>query len=262
MAYTPNREETVYDDPPNGEAIVKLIKNKKMQVKFLDTNKNEFAGKQYKVSEWPDGINPKQLPGNNWKIRLNNDGKGIFSISPYNGQFKVKVKKFVSKEGEPPAQRYMDKWKYPDYVFFVILEIVDGEKACIGMEIFLMVHYRFDEDEDGNVKYTKWNERSNTVQTDRFLRLSGAWDKGALEFEDNLCPAFQKRILKADKTFNVSMENGFVAYMSGNGSDEIDDDDPFWEEDAEEKPKKTKKKKSKKVKVEEDVPFDWKEDDE
>ena len=220
MVYKPNREVTVFDDPPNGIAIVKLIANKQLGVKFLDTNKNDFAGKRYKVSEWPEGINPRLLPDNEWKIKLNNDENGIYSISPQNGQFKVKVKRFVSKDGEDPAPKYMDKWKYPDWVFFVILEIVEGLESCIGMEIFLMLHYRFTEDkeeadEKGNpyAKYTKWDERSRTIQLDEFLTYSGGWDKGAMKFLDNLLPEFQKRIMKASKTFGVIVKNGFVDYM-------------------------------------------------
>jgi hypothetical protein len=213
--------------------MVKLIKNRRLEVHFLDSNENEFAGKTYTVSDWPENIkNPKLLPGNEWNIKLNNDEKSIYSISPQNGQFLVKVKKFVSKEGVPPTPKFMRDWKYPDHVFFVLLEIVGGLESCIGMEILLMVPYRFDEDEDGNTKYTKWNDRSNTVKTDQFLTYSGGWDVGALKFDDNLLPAFQKRILKADKTFGVIVKNGFVDYMiSGQSSENPETDKENWADD-------------------------------
>lgn len=263
--WKPKRSESAgFDANPNGIATVKLLKNKRLGILFSEGG--EFAGKKYKVSEWPEHINPKLLPGAEWYIKLNGKGDEIFAISPQDGFFQVKVQKFVSKEGEPPAPRYMKNWQYPDWVFYVLLEVVSGLEAAVGMTIIYQLPYRFEEGEDGLAQYSKWNEKSNTLKLDEFLEYADAWKSDQpLMFSDNLLPLLQKRVLKAGNTFGVFLKGGYVDYVTAGSKNEVEEVGDDWEEDdppfEEEKPKKKKKKKAKEVPEEtnddEEVDFEW-----
>ena len=246
------RNETEFEKSPNGFAQVKLLKNKRLGIKFLDDDPGAFAGQKFKVSEWPDFVKPKALPGVIWKIGLNNKHDGIFSIAPSNGFFEVKVKHFQSKEGQPPVPKFMDNWQYPDTVFFVVLEIVGGLEVAIGMEVFLMLRYRFKEGEDGMVEYTKYNDRSHTVMTVEFMEYTGA-DEKPLKYKDNILPDIQKRVLKQGKTFGIFMKDGWVNSLSEVHSEPSAEVETWEDESVEEKPKEKKKK----AKKEESDDFPW-----
>ena len=278
MVYRPARRKVEFNDP-KGIARIKQGKKKgTLIVWFSEDNDNDFAGKKFKVAEWPDFIQKTEaLEGKEWYIRLNNSEDGIYSISPQSGMFTGKVQKFSSSENSPPVPKLIERVSsegkpYSYLQFIALIEIVDGDKSCIGMVMPYYLRYNFAEKKEtdeygkkGEAEYTDWGSASakHTPKLDEFLVIAGAWDAGPVKFEDNILPKLQKRISKVSKTFKFVVKNGWIDTLYADSSTQIDnDDDPFWEEDAEEKPKKTKKKKSKKAKVEEDVPFDWKEDDE
>jgi len=247
------RDVSTFEANPSGLATIKRLKGRRLGVTFNDANSNEFAGKKYKVSEWPEFVNPKGLPGLEWFVKLTNKGDEIYSIAPQSGFFKVRFKEFTHKDGEPPVPKFMSDWKYPETMFFAILEIVGDLKAAEGMQVVAMLPYRFDEDEDGNVKYTKVGERSNTMKLIDFMTYAGLDENKPMKFLENLLPKLQKRLLKADKVFGVLMKNGFVDSYS-EVHDSLPDDNEDWEDDEvpfeEDKPKKKKKK-------DKDEDFDW-----
>jgi len=224
------RQETKFDENPNGVATIVLLKGRKLGVVFGETSK--FAGQKYRVSEWPDEINPKLLPGNEWMVNLTGkDNDEIFSIRPVDGYFEVKFVGFPHKDGEPPVPKYMADWKYPDTVFFALLEIVGGLDAAKGMTVSAMLPYRFDADEDGNVMYTKVSDRSNTVKTMEFMDLVGA-DKTPMKFSENILPDIQRRALKSKTMFGIFLKNGYVDYFSKAHSQEIEEvEDVGWEDE-------------------------------
>ena len=238
MAYQPKTKESAFEENPNGVAMVQRLKDKSLGIKFSESTGNDFAGKKYRVREWPDYVKPKKVSGRTWRIRLTNDGNGIYSIAPQSGMFTGRVQKIVSKEGEPPVPKFKD-YTYQGklieyYQFTTLIEIVDGDDACIGMVIPYTLRYNFGEDEDGSVMYTHGG--SNAVHTPRlrdFLGLVGAWDKGEMKFSDNLLPKIQKRMLKAAKTFKFVVKDGWIDTIYADHSDEVEeapwDDEEDWD---------------------------------
>jgi len=231
------REASVYSDNPEGIATISLLSGKRLKVTYKDDNTKGFAGKSYNVSKWPEGILPKLLPGYEWSVKLcGKDGDEIFSISPLNGYFEGDFVEFSHKVGEEPAQKFMENWKYPDFVFFAILKITKGLPAAVGMCVTAMLPYRFDVDEDGNTKYTKVSDRSNTQKTIEFMNVTGA-DDTSLVFVDNLLPTIQKRILKNGRKLGFLMKNGYVdSFTEVYSANAADDEEDEW--DTEDVPEK------------------------
>ena len=257
MAYSPKRKATTFEPSPSGVGKISLLKGKKLGVHFSPDNKNDWAGEKFKVSSWPDYVaSPKLLPDRQWYIRLGNDEKSIFAISPTSGMFTGRCVGFSSKEGEPPVPKTSNPHpQYGSYQFFnALIEITDGDEACVGMTLSYHLRYNFGEDADGLVEYTNWGSDSAThsPRLDEFLGMVGAWDKGEIQFSDNILPTLQKRILRANRSFQFVMKDGWIDTLYEDN--EPRPADPAWDDD--EKPKKKKKKKDKKV-VETVEDLDW-----
>jgi len=237
MVYKPKVKKSAYEEAPNGVGTVTLLKNRNIGVKFLEDNDNEFAGKKYKVTDWPNHVNPKNLPGRKWFVRLGNDKKSIFSISPQSGMFTGKVQSFASAEGQPPVPKTKDyTWegRVISYRYFtVLIEIMDGDEACVGMLMPYVLRYNFDEDEEGNACYTHWGKNAvHTPKLHEFLSLVGAWDQGEVEWEDNILPTLQKRILKAGKTFKFVVKDGWIDTIYEDESFVGESEEESWEDES------------------------------
>jgi hypothetical protein len=233
MAYRPGRRKVKYPKNPSGVARIKAGKKSgTLIVWFSEDNDNEFADKKYKVTGWPDFIRkPKKLAGREWYVKLNNDHNEIYSISPQSGMFTGKMEKFISSEGAEPAPELINKTsqegKPYSYLQFV----------CIGMEMLYYLRHNFaakEEDDEygekGDAEYTNWGKNSiHTPKLDEFLTVTGAWDKGPIKFIDNLLPKLQKRILKADKSFQFIVKNGWIdtLYVDSSVSDDEDGEEEF-----------------------------------
>lgn len=152
-------------------------------------------------------------------VRLSQDKTKIESMSPLNGSFRVKTNSFISKEGEEPAPYVVVNQKYQtsSEKFNVLLDIVGPKYA--GMTVLMILpYYWFDvvkEKVQGEMRdvlaLVEPKKASPGFKIlSGYLQVSGAWDKGPIQFSDNVLPKLQKRILQADKEFDVVLGNGFV----------------------------------------------------
>jgi len=166
-------------------------------------------------------------------VRLSQDKTKIDSMSPLNGSFKVKTSSFPSKEGEEPAPYVVVNKQYgtSSEKFNVLLEVVGPKHA--GMSILLILPYYWFESAQEEVKGKMYDvlgliEPKKPSPGHRVLRnyllVSGAWDAGPIQFKDNVLPSLQKRILRANKEFDVVLQDGFVSTIV------MEDDEDFGEE--------------------------------
>lgn len=236
--YKPKRAESAFAPNPNGVATLHLLKDEKVGVIFSEENKNDFAGKRYKVGEWPDYMTPKLVTdGREYYVRLGNDGKTIFSISPQVGVFTGICQGFAAKADTAPAPKEKTG-KYGAYLqFTALMEIVDGDPACLGMIVPYFLRYNFGEDEDGNVMYTHWDGDNaiHSPKLDEFLSITGAWADGPIQFTDNILPVLQKRILRQNMKFQFVMKNGWIDSLVELMQPRVTEvSDPAWEDTADE----------------------------
>jgi len=234
--YQPKRRSVEFKENPSGAAIAQLLKDGNLGIKFSESNENEFAGKKYRISAWPEYVNPQKLSGRTWYIRLDNDNKGIYSIAPQSGMFTGRVQRFTSQEGVPPTPK-LKEYTYEGrlvqyYQFVVLIEIVDGDDACVGMTIPYVLRYNFGEDAEGNTEYTFWGKNSkHSPRLHEFLSLVGAWDNGAIKFSDNILPELQRRILKAAKTFKFVIKDGWIDTLYADQVSEVSEVAPWDDEE-------------------------------
>ena len=199
-----------------GVAEVKLHETKPLvRVEFVD---GDNEGKAFVIKK--DKC-PAYVQSGKWMTRLSSKGDEMYSISPITGRFLGKVLKFSAQQSKDPAPytttiTTADKKTYSFEVFNVILEVTQGK--CKGMPISYRLNYNFAE-ADGIVGIGHLKSKY-TRHLERFLDVSGAWDKGEMKYMDNVLPAFEKRILRADKEFDIQMVDGWVDALYPLGDDE------------------------------------------
>ena len=195
-------------DIVRGTANVLISKDgQKVKVDFLD---NELDSKVLLREACPD-----ELRKGKWVVSLTE--KKMLSFHPVTGAYRVRVKEFTHKEGEEPSPKTYTG-KFGDYKkFTVLLEVINGEAKGVTIPLFLS--YNFAEGEEVDAKgrkvwcYDPGMRSSYTEQLHEFLDLSGVLDLGPMAYEDNLLPAFYRRIHHANKTFNVVLKDGYVDTM-------------------------------------------------
>ena len=157
MSSAPKRGQSNYADSPSGVAKIVLLKDKETGDKNLGVlyTDGDWKGEKFKVSEWPDYVKPKILPGKDWFVRLNSKKTVIFSISPIEGVFKGRCIGFAAKEGQPPVPKTSKPTKYGSFQYFTALvEIIEGD--CKGMVLANVLRYNFCQGDDGKVEYSNW----------------------------------------------------------------------------------------------------------
>lgn len=163
---------------------------------------------------------PKVCLAGHWKVSMPKDHKSLYSIAPINGVFTCKVVEFVHAQNALPAPKHYSKevtktdgTKFlSEYdTFTALLEILEGKAA--GLQIAYMLRYNFGASEDGIVEITK-QKSPRTTELINFLETTGAFDKGSMEYSENILPALQDRILKANRQLAIIMKDGWVSGVS------------------------------------------------
>lgn len=205
MSYKPPRVKS--GGGLTGIAEVKIHDTKPLvKVDFVD---GDAEGKSFVIKK--DKC-PAYVQSGKWVTRLSAKGDEMYGISPINGRFRGKVLKFSAQQGKDPAPytttiTSQDKKTYSFEVFSVVLEITKGK--CKGMPISYRLNYNFAEAEGGIVGIGHLKSKY-TRALERFLDVTGAWDRGEMKYADNVLPAFEKRILRAAKEFDIQMQDGWV----------------------------------------------------
>jgi hypothetical protein len=160
---------------------------------------------------------PAKLTSGEWVINLSEDKKEVTNYRPVNGMFKGKVIKFAAAEGEKPAPKTKSvsfkkdgKNIEYDYLYFTaMIQITEG--ACKGIEIPYVLRYNFVEnDEDGKAVVAIKGKGKYSLALDEFLDVTGAWERGAMKWSDNVLPMFEKRILSEDRIFSFVIKKGWI----------------------------------------------------
>jgi hypothetical protein len=199
MAYKPNRTSGG-DFGEKGAAIVKVNQQKGLlRVEFKNG-----GGHTLKLDKCP-----KQLTQGRWMIQLNGDEDEIFGFYPYSGSFQGRVKKFQAKEGEPP-QFWESKGKYPDLMFTVVIEITTPEKLK-EVEVPYFLRHRFDEYQENDKSLVAIKGGKHGDNLNRFLTITGVWNKGPMPWKSNVLPMVEKRVLHENVEFGFAIEDGYVS---------------------------------------------------
>jgi hypothetical protein len=219
--------ETTYDRGELGEAQVRGDK-KTVKLRFEKTG-HVFSFRRTKKTA-------KLRPGR-WYVQMSSGNDEVFSFHPWSGHFVGKVQGFSSKDGESPTPKLKKVDFYKDsgehvkysYTYFVVLIEITEPKKYAGLVVPMRLNYNFREakDEQGRSITGLASKGSRTAELREFLSISGA-DTKPLKWSDNVLPPIEKRILRADKSFNFIIKNGWIdTLFEADEPEEVED----WEED-------------------------------
>jgi len=219
MGYTPKKVKVKSGYGPRG--IAKIQINKKLgkarvtfKDKKFDTGSNEI---DLNLNECPDNVRPGI-----YIVSMSANGSTMYSIAPVEGAFVGKVDHFAAKEGEKPAPKTHDKYHYQYWT--VVLKITQGDEK--GMEVPFTLRYWFMpvEEEIKGKTYTtvgiEVHDSKYYIPLVDFLKVTGVWEQGPIQYTDNILPTLEKRMLDADKEFGFLVKEGFVREIIKTHSDE------------------------------------------
>jgi hypothetical protein len=161
---------------------------------------------------------------------MNEKGDKVLFINPASGTFKMKLQKFVAKEGQEPVAETKPGKKGKDYKqFAVLLEIVEGSwKGTVYWKPF---YPNFAPDEDGNLAVSGQGSGSDALYD--FLQATGVGNH-LIKYSDNPLPEIQRIALQEGKVFEAVVVKGWVDTILTNlDDDEEEDEENLAEEEKE-----------------------------
>jgi len=192
--------KTVSGRGPQGIAKVQVSPDRQL----VKINFKEGGEHVLKMKECQKGTRPGI-----WYIGLNMSKDKMYSIRPVDGMFTGKTLKFASPKDKPPTPK---EDNFGDLRFTVILEITDGSKAR-GMQVPLTLKYWFYEEMDEQGRKVVGLEQHPKSKYwpifEGYIIASGA-DERPLPYKDNILPMLETVILRADRSFKFTMQDGWV----------------------------------------------------
>lgn len=233
MAYQPRTIQGDYERGEMGVAKVQQVivdGKKKVGVIFRPAEEG-MKGKRFVLShsDCPENLRPGK-----WVVRLNGDNDEMLSFCPVDGQFEAKVERFVSSKNEEPTPKHQERTnpesgKAYSYLSFTVITKIVAPAKVKGVEIPLFLRYNFREDDLEGESLVGMPEKGRGRHVDmliNFCNVTGVWERGALVWSSNILPKLEQRILRAEKTFGVIMENGWATTLfdlaQSNGEEDVD----------------------------------------
>lgn len=217
---------------PSGLANVTFDKKGKIAVLFKDGN---FVGQSYNPAI-PDGLEAKnlralveasKLPNGEYSVRLSNDGKKLYGISPYNASVTARLLKFAAAEGQPPIPKHFtgnrtkkDGTTYPvdEHTFTAVMVCTDSiwpKYAGLTFPISLLYARNgiclFADDGEGYAVVSGMFDKANFLVN--FIHQLGG-DAVIIPFSSNILPDLEKVLHEADKEVLCVLERGWVSSIS------------------------------------------------
>lgn len=158
---------------------------------------------------------PKAVTSGEWCVRLNKDGKVLYSIWPASGRHKVALVKFAAGAGGVPVpwrdQRtiHTASGSFPidEMMFTVVVKIVSGKLA--DLEFSIVIPARFQRDTDGNLCLVGKGKRTQLCSS--FLLGAGMdFASDTIPYHGNPLPDIEMLLLSRRRVFEISLDRGYV----------------------------------------------------
>ena len=204
-----------------GQVKIIAIENGKVKFMFREQDKTGNFGETLKLKVKVEDCLPVAKVGT-WAAQLSSNKDKLYQVRPINGVFPGKFVEFVAKKDQPPSPTMSSgKPEFQHLIFRPLFILTRDDVAGMRVGYRWGLDYSFVAGADDFVKYGKQLDRSVHMQeVDEFLTLTGVWDKGAMNYNDNLLPFFQRRALEANKTLLIHVENGYIKALIPDMSNE------------------------------------------
>lgn len=191
-----------------GIANVKVLENGVVRLAFKSDPET--------IYEFDPVDAPENVKKGTWFVSLSGNGEKFYSFSPVSGMEKNRFVKFAAAKDQLPAPReysYTGKdkatgkeftSKYP--AFTAIHVVTEGKNAGVQFPIFLR-YYFYDADGEVGIDHLK---SPHTATLLKWLDATGAFDRGPMAFSENILPALEKRLLKANHELVAIFAEGNV----------------------------------------------------
>jgi hypothetical protein len=183
---------------------------------------------------------PENVQNGKWFVTLSSAEDIMFNLYPDKGTFEVRVKEFISGEDGIPEPRlkhvsFMKDGKENsyDYEYFMVIGEIVNSPSANGMEIPLMFRYHFDSIKEDGVDVTCYSKPRSKYTNDLidFFVATGVLDFGAIKYSDNILPEVEKRVLQNNRTFAVTLRDGWMVSGSIMAIESPNETEVPWEED-------------------------------
>lgn len=229
-----------------GVAIVKVLDNGVVRLAFKDDPETLY--------EFDPVDAPENVRKGTWFVSLSGNGEKFYSFSPISGVEKNRFVKFAAAKDQLPAPKeysYTGKDKASGkeftskYMAFTAIHVVtEGKNAGIQFAIFLRYYFA---EVDGEVAIDHLKS-PHTATLMRWLDATGAFDKGPMNYSENILPALEKRLLKAN--------HELVAIFVDGNVDSITRAAPTEEPEDEEEGETTSSDEKEEASAQVEAPFD------
>lgn len=164
---------------------------------------------------------PDSVKNGIFLVRLSGNGEKMYSIRPQSGVFKAKVLEFAAqtdqqtgKKKEPTPKTHNGKFGAYQ-TFTVAFQITEGEME--GLQVPGSFPYDFvaaEEDVPGKgvVEVIGLKKKKDSKYNQKLVELLEVTRviKAVLPWKENVLPTLQRAMLKNDRTFSVSVKDGWV----------------------------------------------------
>lgn len=236
----PMRKKVEKRKGPEGRGEVRILKD---EIKVIDLDTSET----HHINPVDIGEDTVVKAGKDLFYRLSADGRKLYGLNPYDGQFFLRVKRFLPpprSENQTipdtyvlPGGQDMGGWVSKDRtVFNVLFEIVGGDFE--GMGAVKMFQYMFRAGQDNLAEFVGYRGKAYRA-LDEFMTAAGFnWEKDSIEYSSNILPELESILLKRGTVFLGKFEEGWL-----NGFSKV----PAGMSPPAPKKKTTRKKATKKV---------------
>lgn len=152
-----------------------------------------------------------------WMGRLSDKKDKLFDLRPVSGVYEGVYKEFVAKKDTLPEPYKMTTQFGDKYIFrpLFVLTAKEVEGMIVGYQWGLAYNFKeFPNPEEGKPSvagYSKNYEKSPpTRMLDDFMCKTGAWDKGAMAWQENLLPKIHRRLVEVNRHVLIHVENGYI----------------------------------------------------
>lgn len=176
-----------------------------------------------------------------WMGRLSDKKDKLFDLRPVSGVYEGMFKEFLAKKDMLP-EVYRRTTQYGVQETFRPLFILTADNVAgmiVGYQWGLTYNFKeFPNPEEGKpsiVGYSKNYEKSPATRVlDDFMCKTGAWDKGAMVWQENLLPKIQRRITDIGRHVLIHIENGYIESLITLQDNKFSDEEEKVSEGAEE----------------------------
>jgi len=203
MAYKPT-----FVTKSDMKGIAKVVFDKGHTKVKIDFNDPEVYSKTIFVDA--DNIPANLNQSGEWFVTINSERTEVKNWRPANGRVRAYFEKFVAKKDQKPTP--MTHPQYGNRYFQAVFNIVEPKQfaGCTIANTFQYFFTEVQENEKSLLGFENHPKSKYMKPLVDFLDVCGMWEKGAIQYSDNVLPVLERRGKNAHKLIEFNIANGWM----------------------------------------------------